>query len=199
MSSETAQEQDAAEVPLHRRLESPRLFKILSLIRRFAAPEARRELGLSDFEWRIMSRVGDHPPMSLNDLATASSHDKGQLSRGVKRLVEAGLLVRESRRGERGVFISPTEAGRAVFDQLVALAFRQNQAMIQGFTPEELATFSVILDKLEANALRRVAAESGRQDEEEAAPPATQPRAATSRPAAQPDRVSSPKAWASSS
>jgi DNA-binding MarR family transcriptional regulator len=135
------------------------MFKLLSLIRRCAAPEVRRELGLSDFEWRIMSQVGDRAPMSLNELAVITSHDKGQLSRGVKRLVEAGLLVRESRRGERGVFISPTKAGRALFDRLADQAVRRNARLIKGLTREELEVLSQVIDKLEANAQAMLAAE----------------------------------------
>jgi len=149
------------------------MFKILSMIRRFAAPQARRELGLSDFEWRVMAQVGDRAPMSLNELAAVSRHDKGQLSRGVKRLVEAGLLVRENRRGERGVFISPTAEGRVVFDQLVQLAYKQNDALIQGLTAEELRVFSIVLDKLEANALTLLAAEPDARVEPEPAPAPT--------------------------
>ncbi len=138
--------------PPYRRLFGPRLFRLLSTMRRFTAPRARRELGLSDFEWRVMSQVGDRSPMSLNELAAVSSHDKGQLSRGVKRLVEAGLLVRESRRGERGVFISPTPEGRKVFDNLVRLAFSHNDALIEGITGEELETFNGVIEKIQANA-----------------------------------------------
>ena len=138
-------------VPPHRRPQAPRMFKILAMIRRFAGPQARRELGLSDFEWRVMSQVGDHGPMSLNELAAASRNDTGQLSRGVKRLVEAGLLVRESRRGERGVFISPTEAGRKVFDQLIDLAYRQNDMVFEGVPPEQLEVFNAVLDRIEVN------------------------------------------------
>jgi DNA-binding MarR family transcriptional regulator len=147
------------EEPLHRRLETPRLFKLMSLIRRSASPSFRRDLGLSDFEWRIMSQVGDRAPMSLNELAMVTSHDKGQLSRGVKRLVQAGLLVRESRRGERGVFISPTKAGAALFDRLANQAVKRNIALTKGLTAEELAVLSRVIDKLEANALEMLAAE----------------------------------------
>ncbi len=154
--------------PPYRRIYGSRLFRLLSTIRRFTSPQARRELGLSDFEWRVMSQVGDRAPMSLNELAAASSHDKGQLSRGVKRLVEAGLLVRESRRGERGVFISPTPAGRKVFDDLVRLAFRQNDALIEGVTGEELETFSRVIEKIQANADSLLAAEPTPMPEDEA-------------------------------
>ena len=154
--------------PPYRRIYGSRLFRLLSTIRRFTAPQARRELGLSDFEWRVMSQVGDRSPMSLNELAAVSSHDKGQLSRGVKRLVEAGLLVRESRRGERGVFISPTPAGRKVFEDLVRLAFRQNDALIDGITGEELETFSRVIEKIQANADTLLADEPAPISEEEA-------------------------------
>ncbi len=148
-----------SDAPAHRRLQAPRLFHILNMVRRFAGPQARRQLGLSDFEWRVMSQVGDRAPMSLNALAAVSAHDKGQLSRGVKRLVEAGLLVRETRRGERGVFISPTQAGREVFQRLVQLAIDQNDAIIAGLTEAELKAFSALLDKLEANAQALLATE----------------------------------------
>ena len=154
----------------HHRLQGPRLFKILSMIRRFAGPQARRELGLSDFEWRVMAQVGDRAPMSLNELAAVSAHDKGQLSRGVKRLVEAGLLVRESRRGERGVFISPTTAGEEVYQRLVRLAFTQNDILIAGLTSDELKTFSTVLDKLEANAQAQLTVEQDCKGAAEAEP-----------------------------
>ena len=52
----------------HRRLQSPRLFKLLSLIRRSGTPDARRELGLSDFEWRVMSQYRPHRSVSLIQL-----------------------------------------------------------------------------------------------------------------------------------
>lgn len=162
--------------PPHRRLQAPRMFRVLSFIRRFTVPQARRVLGLSDFEWRVMSQVGDRAPMSLNELAAVSAHDKGQLSRGVKRLVEAGLLVRESRKGERGVFISPTAEGRKVFEQLVKLAFSQNDSLLDGITDEELATFGQVLDKMESNAAVLMASEP-RDCEHEAAPAPSKARA----------------------
>ncbi len=151
--------------PPYRRIFGPRLFRLLSTMRRFTAPQARRQLGLSDFEWRVMSQVGDRSPMSLNELAAVSSHDKGQLSRGVKRLVEAGLLVRESRRGERGVFISPTSPGRKVFEDLVRLAFSHNDALIDGITGEELEIFNRVIEKIQANADHLVAGASELESE----------------------------------
>jgi DNA-binding MarR family transcriptional regulator len=70
----------------------------------------------------------------------------------VKRLVEAGLLIRESRRGERGVFISPTKAGATLFQRLADQAAHRNTRLIQGLTRDELSVLSRVIDKLEANA-----------------------------------------------
>ena len=147
------------DAPPHAHKEAPRLFHILGMLARVAGPQARRELGLSDFEWRVMAQVGHRAPLSLTELAGVTRHDKGQLSRGVKRLVEGGLLVRESRRGARGVFISPTPEGRAVYDRIVDLAIRQNEMLIAGLTPQEMKTFTRILDQLEANVRRAMAEE----------------------------------------
>ena len=163
--SVAVQDSKAEDDAPHRRLEAPRLFKLTGLIRRCMAPGARRELGMSDFEWRGMSQVGDRAPMSLNELAAVTGHDKGQLSRGVSRLVDAGMLVRESRRGARGVFISPTKAGKEAFARLVAHSKTQNEALVQGLTPQEIKLFSAVIDKLEANAMNMLA---GEQDASEA-------------------------------
>lgn len=167
--------------PPHRPLLAPRMFRVLSLIRRYTVPQARRLLGLSDFEWRVMSQVGDRAPMSLNELAAVSAHDKGQLSRGVKRLVEAGLLLRESRKGERGVFISPTEEGRNVFENLVKLAFTQSDALLAGISDQELASFQGVLNKMEANATALMASEPHTCEE---AKPEPAPAPATAKTAA---------------
>ncbi len=67
--------------------------------------------------------------------------------------------MRESRRGERGVFISPTPTGRKVFDDLVKLAFSQNDALIEGITGEDLEAFSRVIEKIQANAEGLLAAE----------------------------------------
>jgi DNA-binding MarR family transcriptional regulator len=169
---------ERAERP-HWRLPTTRMFKLVSMIRKFAGPQARRQFGLSDFEWRVMAQVGDRGPLSLNELAAESRHDKGQLSRGVKRLVEAGLLVRESRRGERGVFISATADGRALFEQLVQLSFRQADDVFRGVSAAELETFHAVLDKIEANVLALMKTEqelrTSSGDAEADAPPAAAP------------------------
>ena len=140
-------------------LEAPRLFRALSLIRRSAIPTWRRELGLSEFEWRMMSHVGASGPISLTDLANLTTQDKGQLSRCIRRLVDAGLLQRKSQRGRRGVFISQTAAGQMVFDQIMQLAVNHNARLIQGITADRLRTFAGVLQEIETNALAMITEE----------------------------------------
>ena len=69
------------------------------------------------------------------------------------------------RRGERGVFISPTSPGRKVFEDLVRLAFSHNDALIDGITGEELEIFNRVIEKIQANADHLVAGASELESE----------------------------------
>ncbi|HVO14750.1 MAG TPA: MarR family transcriptional regulator [Alphaproteobacteria bacterium] len=134
------------------RLMSARLITLVTQIRRTAALTYRRELGLSEVDWRVLSQIGEHAPLSLNALAEIIGLDRGQLSRGVTRLVAAGLATRTARRGGPGILIGLSPAGEDLFVRLMALALERNAAFTRGIGAQELATFSAVLDKMTANA-----------------------------------------------
>jgi DNA-binding MarR family transcriptional regulator len=141
------------------RLMSARLITLVTQIRRTAALTYRRELGLSEVDWRVLSQIGEHAPLSLNALANVIGLDRGQLSRGVTRLVAAGLASRTARRGGPGILIGLTPAGEDVFTRLMALAVQRNAAFTRGIGAAELATFSAVLDKMTENARALLAEE----------------------------------------
>ena len=142
-----------------RRLMSARLITVVTLIRRTAALTYRRELGLSEVDWRVLSQIGEHAPLSLNALAEIIGLDRGQLSRGVTRLVSAGLVSRTARRGGPGILIGLTPPGQEKFDRLMAIALKRNAAFTRGISENELALFSDVLDRMTANARTLLAAE----------------------------------------
>ena len=74
-------------------LVSNRLLSLATLLRRSANLLYRRELGLSEVEWRILAIVGDHAPLTLAALVEILGLDKGQLSRGVTALVKRRILT----------------------------------------------------------------------------------------------------------
>jgi DNA-binding MarR family transcriptional regulator len=148
-------------------LISARLITLVTQIRRTAALAYRRELGLSEVDWRVLSQIGEHAPLSLNALAEIIGLDRGQLSRGVTRLVAAGLASRTSRRGGPGILIALTPAGEAVFQRLMAIAVQRNAAFTRGISEKDLAVFSDVLDRMTENARALLATEQERSRQRE--------------------------------
>ena len=134
-------------------LVSNRLLSLATLLRRSANLLYRKELALSEVEWRILAIVGDEAPLTLAALAEILGLDKGQLSRGVTALVKRRILVRTVHpQGSREVRITLTPNGQAAFEALIALALERNRELVAGSTRAEIATLLATLDRLLANA-----------------------------------------------
>jgi len=143
-------------------LVSNRLLALATLLRRSASLLYRRELGLSQVEWRILAMVGDQPPLTLGALVEILGLDKGQLSRGVTALVKRGILLRTpDLQGSREVSIALTRNGQQTFEALIALALERNRELVAGLTRAEIATLLAALDRLLANAKMMLAQSQG--------------------------------------
>jgi DNA-binding MarR family transcriptional regulator len=139
-------------------LVSNRLLALATLLRRSANLLYRRQLGLSQVEWRILAIAGDEAPLTLGTLAEILGLDKGQLSRGVSALVKRGILARETdSQYSREVRISLTPHGQQTFEAMVALALERNRDLAAGLSRAEIATLLATLDRLLANARRMLA------------------------------------------
>ncbi len=159
------------EGPLARRLLSIRMIRFVDFVRRSGALAYRRVSGLSGFEWLLLARACEVPTLSINELAEILNRDVGQVSRGVKRLVSAGLLRSRRRGGGPGVLITPTALGQTVYGPLQTLAEERDAELTRGISSEDLATLTRCIETLTANALDMLAREQSRQDGD-------QPRAA---------------------
>jgi DNA-binding MarR family transcriptional regulator len=134
-------------------LVANRLLSLTTLLRRSANLHYRKELGLSEVEWRIIAIVGDHSPLTLGTLVEFLGLDKGQLSRGVTALVKRRILVRTSDpEDNREVRIALTPRGQSTFDALIALAQERNREIIAGLSQAEVASLLDALARLLANA-----------------------------------------------
>ena len=140
-------------------LVSNRLLSLATLLRRSANLLYRKELGLSEVEWRILAMVGDRaPPPTLGALVEILGLDKGQLSRGVTALVKRRILVRGvDAQGSQEVHIALTPNGQAAFEALIALALERNRELVAGSTRGEIAALLATLDRLLANAASMLA------------------------------------------
>jgi DNA-binding MarR family transcriptional regulator len=134
------------------RLVAQDLFALQNLLLRSAALTFRREVNLSDFEWRVLSQVGEHAPLTLIQLVPLLSRDKSQVGRTLARLAGRGLLTREKIGGGRHVLVDISPQGRAVYAQLAELALTRNAALIEGLSARDQQMFMAILDKVTAGA-----------------------------------------------
>lgn len=143
-------------------LVSSKVLKLANVLRRGSTLIYGRKLGLSQVEWRIVALVGEHAPVSLNELADLLDLDKGQTSRSVSALVARRLMLREYRRDGRGIRITLTARGTDVYGQLMASALERNRVLLNGMTAQEKTQLFVILDRLTALARTILAQEQGR-------------------------------------
>jgi DNA-binding MarR family transcriptional regulator len=132
-----------------RDLISFRIHAVANLLSRGAALTYRREFGVSLMEWRTLALLGAHQPLSLNELARHAGLDKSQMSRVVAGLTERGLVLRgmDSRDG-RGVRLTLTRAGLAMYEGLIASANRRNDAFAAVLNPSERTALDDMLARL---------------------------------------------------
>jgi DNA-binding MarR family transcriptional regulator len=143
-------------------LVSNRLLALATLLRRSANLVYRRELGLSEVEWRILAMVGDLAPLTLGALVEILGLDKGQLSRNVTALVRRRILTRISDpTNGREAQIALTPRGQEMFDALITLALERNRELVAGLTQSEIVTLLAGLDRLLTNARIMLAERQG--------------------------------------
>lgn len=129
-----------------------RIISLLDLLRRSGTLAHRRTFDLSGIEWRIMSQVGDHEPLSLNDLADLLNLDRGQVSRAVKAMKERGLLSSRRRPGGPAIDITLSGEGKALHERMVALAIERNDFLVGDIPDDEIARVSEVLDRVKQKA-----------------------------------------------
>ena len=120
--------------------------------------------GLPLGEGRCLSAVGAFAPLSVGDLAARANLNKGQASRAAQSLVDQGLVVKTASAADaRGVELTLTRKGRAVWQRVMAVIDRRNEEIFGCLAPAEQQQLSDMLDRLVAHA-RRSAAGDGADD-----------------------------------
>jgi DNA-binding MarR family transcriptional regulator len=137
-------------MPTIRELLSYRLHRVANLLSRGAEMRYRREFGVSLWEWRTVALLGGaEEPQSLNELARAAGMDKSQMSRVVAGLTKKKIVVREADENDaRGIRLSLTRQGRALYQKLIGAAAERNSAFMGCLTANERASLERIMNKL---------------------------------------------------
>ena len=133
------------------KLVTMRMVILFNLLRRSALLTQRKDFGLSEIEWRIMTLMnrGEHPePLSLNDIAQMLVQDRGQLSRAVKGMVERGILTRNRKPGGPEIEIGLADRGRELHALMVERALERDRFLLEDIDPADIEVMRRVVDKM---------------------------------------------------
>ncbi|WP_040771953.1 MarR family winged helix-turn-helix transcriptional regulator [Rhodopseudomonas sp. B29] len=109
----------------------------------------KREQGITRRDWKIIAFVVRHPNMSLSELAEAAQLETELASRGVAKLVEAGIIVKSRLpTNKRLLVLSLTPAGRDLYEQTYQATKRFNAALAECLSDKEAELLDHLLKKL---------------------------------------------------
>jgi DNA-binding MarR family transcriptional regulator len=140
-------------------LVTMRMIGFFNVLRRSGILTSRRQFDLSEIEWRIMTQVGRHAPLTLNRLSELTLQDRGQLSRAVKGMVERDLLTRERKPGGPEVEIELSKQGRALYARMAERAIERDRHLTGDISQEDLETLRRIIDLMHVKAEELLEAE----------------------------------------
>lgn len=107
--------------------------------------------GIGITEWRVIAVLGRDTELSANEVAERTAMDKVAVSRAVARLLERGLLQRDTHGDDRRrSVLALSEAGYAVYDEVVPVARAYEQRLLAPLDDAERAMLDGLLTKLAA-------------------------------------------------
>lgn len=116
--------------------------------------EAQCDLPLAWFEVLLQLRRASDSRLKMNQIADAIVHSTGGTTRLIDRLVEAGLVVRESCPSDRrAIYVAMTNAGDAKLDEALGVHLSYLDKNLAGrLSTTERSTLAGLLVKLNASA-----------------------------------------------
>lgn len=101
--------------------------------------------------FRLLGALRDHDGMSVSEVAETIGVDQPRASRLVNDAAERGLVTRKAdERDARRSVVRLTDAGRAMLQTVAASRRSAVSEALEGFTPEETATFAQLLTRFTA-------------------------------------------------
>lgn len=133
-------------------LLTPRLFSLAAYFKRSAMLVYQRTHGLSQFQWQLLSLIGDHRPMPLAALIALMGRDKSQIGRTVGHLEQAGLILRTRPTRRRDIVLEITPEGETIFEAMFRIAEQREARLMAGHDADERTFYDTVIARLTANA-----------------------------------------------
>ncbi|WP_096662267.1 MarR family winged helix-turn-helix transcriptional regulator [Polaromonas sp. AET17H-212] len=132
---------------------SYRLHLVNKLTDKFSSTAYADEFGLPVGEARCLAAIGNFAPLSVMELAARANLNKGQASRAAQSLVDRGLVHKAASTSDgRGVVLTLTSQGRALWSRVMALIARRNDEIFGCLSVTQQQQLGRMLDRLIAHA-----------------------------------------------
>ena len=130
-----------------------RLHTLSKLTDRFTQVAYVADAGIPFSEGRCLAAIGAFKPLSVKDLAYRANLNKAQASRAAQSLVDLGMVLKEASATDgRGVVLTLSARGEAVWERLMVVIERRNDEIVSCLNPAERAQLDHLLDLLVAHA-----------------------------------------------
>ncbi len=108
-----------------------------------------RRFGISIPEWRVLATLGQFGVTTARDIGAHSRMHKTTVSRAVAALEKRRLVVRRANRSDmREAFLALTDAGAAIYQEIVPMARAFSDSLCEGLSPAEMQQMNLLIDRL---------------------------------------------------
>jgi len=161
-----------------------RITSLAALIRRAFAEIYRKDPGLNEPEWKVMTALAHFGPQPSGDLGHYVTLDRVAVSRALARLIELGLATRAKNPDDRRMFtVDLTPRAKRLYDRMAAQALAVEEPILAALDHDEVRELVRLIDKVEAcfrspaDRRRQMLMRAAREAAETPAPPrARKPR-----------------------
>jgi DNA-binding MarR family transcriptional regulator len=125
------------------------------LFRRAFDAEAR-SIGVTGQQWRVLAALARHPGAKQGQVADLMEVEPITLSRMIDRLQDAGLVERRADPADRRAWcLHLTDKALPVVDDMRVIATNLLGTALDGFSPDEQASFADFIERFRANVGQR--------------------------------------------
>ena len=117
-----------------------------------ASRGVRRDLGIGLMEWRILALLVVEVEATPARIGQVAGVDKSVVSRAAGSMEQRGLVTIAARTSAgRQTRLALTAEGRDMHERGIAMAYARNEALLDGFSPEDRAQLAELLVRATAN------------------------------------------------
>ncbi|MDD9910058.1 MAG: MarR family winged helix-turn-helix transcriptional regulator [Ahrensia sp.] len=116
----------------------------------------KKHADLSLVQWRIVFMVHAFgPEISSGAIIERANMDKGLFSRGLKQVIELGLVEGETDpKDQRRILLSLTQKGKAIYERIIVIMRKRQDYLLHNLTDDEIKSVFSALEKLQTNSER---------------------------------------------